>query len=219
MLYTAKIKEANIIHEKYWSLLPSISKKLDRNLNKHNPNLRVIYVAQNFLYAGGSLSNQIMKALSRGDILISIIALRTLFEMSVNVVYVFNHPSLGRNQPHIRRCCKEIIKLSNKKRNVNHTRINSRTFKERLKEVNMSYLYSHHYRIMSDWAHLMTHAIPIATKKGVAAKFGLGISANCLYSLHNIYDSVCAYCQYNLNPELQKLVVEYKESIEKGLST
>ena len=44
-------------------------------------------------------------------------------------------------------------------------------------------------------------------------KLGLDIAANSLFALHNIVDSVCFYCEFKLDPELEKLVREYKPEI------
>ena len=159
MNYEDKIKEASSIQEKYLSLGPSIISKIGRASNKYNPNHGVNANAKIFIYAGSKLAGQIIGAIKIGHLQLSVVGLRTLFEMSVNAVYVFNHPQIGQDKRHMRKVCKEIIRLSNKKRNVNHTRLDNKSFKQRLSMVNMGKLYNKNYRLMSVWAHLMTDCV------------------------------------------------------------
>jgi len=160
------------------------------------------------------MAGQIIGALKIGYLQLSVVGLRSLFELSVNSVYIFNHPDIGQNKRHMRKFCKEITRLSNKKRNVVHTRICNTSFKTRLDAIGMGRLYSRHYRIMSDWTHLMTRTLTLTTDQKFGQKFGIQIAGNCLFALHNMYDSICAYCKYELDPELEKSVIKFGSSIQ-----
>ncbi len=96
MKYDDKINEASLIQKKYLSLVPSIITKIGTSPNKYNPNHGITANAKHFVYAGSKLSGQILGALKIGYLQLSIVGLRTLFEMSVNAVYVFNHPKIGQ---------------------------------------------------------------------------------------------------------------------------
>ena len=209
MNYAEKIEEALVIQERYLSFFPQIVVKIGPFPSKYNPNLGVNASAKNFLYAGGKLAGQILKTTHTGYLQLAVVGLRTLFEMSVNAVYIFNHPKIGQKKRHMRKVCKEIIYLANKKRNVNHTRIDNKSFKQRLQEVGIGYLYNKNYRVMSDWAHLMSQTLYISTDQDKGQKFGVEIAKNCLYALHNIFDAISAYAKFELNPGLEKSVVSY----------
>ncbi len=208
-IYNQKIEEAITIQNQYLSLFPSIIKKIGTFSNKYNPNSGVNANAKNFLYAGGKLAGQILETTRIGYLQLSVVGLRTLFEMSVNAVYIFNNPKTGQSKRHMRKVCKEIIYLANKKRNVNHTRIDNKNFKQRLQEIEMGHLYNKNYRILSDWAHLMSQTLYISTDQTKGQKFGIEISRNCLYALHNIFDSIATFSKFELNQDLERLVVNY----------
>lgn len=214
--YDDTIDQAIRIQKEYWELGPLILGGIKRPMNKHNPDSLVNMMSINFVYSGGNLTGQILRSIKRGDLQLGIIGVRTLFEMSVNAVYIFNHPKIGQNNPHMRRVCRDIVRLasiSNRKASVNHARIdNNKAFKDRLTDVGMGRLYKTNYRIMSEWTHLMTKTIHFYKNPEIAQDFGLRTAAVSLYSLHNIYDSIAVYCKYDLNPKLQKFVEEFNSS-------
>jgi len=215
MRYDDAIDEAIVIHRKYWELGPLILGRMKRPMKKRSPDSLVNMMAINFLYSGGNLTGQILRSIQRGDLQLGIVGVRTLFEMSVNVGYVFNHPKIRQNKPHMRRVCRDIIRIasiSNRKASVNHARIDNKAFKDRLKDVGMEKLYKTNYRIMSEWTHLMTKTIHFYKNPEMAQNFGLRTAAVSLYSLHNIYDSIAVYCKYDLNLELGKSVEEFNSS-------
>src|SRR5258708_7643399 len=111
MDYDKKISEASVIQKKYLSLGPSICRKIGVSTNKYNPNSGINANAKNFIYAGGKLAGQVIGVLDRkiGYLQLSVVGLRSLFEMSVNAIYIFNHPKVGHKKQHMRRICKELI--------------------------------------------------------------------------------------------------------------
>ena len=66
------------------------------------------------IFAVGSelLIFQILKNLKQGFLLISLIALRVLFENYINVHYIFQHPKHLRDRDWARKLCKDYLKRS-----------------------------------------------------------------------------------------------------------
>lgn len=211
MDYPEKIREALAIQKHYLALVDPVITKIGRHQNKFHPNAAVNSQAKNFVFAGGKLAGQILEALERGHLQIAVVGARTLFEMSVNAVYIFNNPKRKNDIRHMRKICREIIRLANKKRNVNHARI-AGAFKERLREIGAGHLYHSDYRTMSDWTHLMSRTIFITADADKGKRFGFEVASNCLQALHNTFDAVCEYSKLPLNPALEKFVIDYCQS-------
>ncbi len=211
MDYDSRINQATTIYKTYWEAGPVILGGIKRPINKKSPDVLVNMTAINFLYSGGNLAGQILRSIQRGDLQLGIVGARTLFEMSVNTEYIFNHPK-GTSKPKQRKICREIVRLgsiSNKKTSVNHVRIDNKSFKDRLVDIGLEKLYKTNYRIMSEWAHLMTKPILFYKRPDIAQSFGLRTAAVSLFSMHNIYDSVAFYCKYVLDAQLQSSVEKY----------
>jgi len=215
MNYESKINRALAIQKSYLSIAPKVTNTIKSFSNKDDPDINIEFVTKSFILSGSKLAGQIMNSLEKGYLQIAIVGARTLFELSVNSVYIFNHPKEGQNKKRMKRICDELILLSNKTDNVSHTRFDNKTFKERLSEIKeFKDQYSGDYRIMSEFAHLMLKTIYISCDEGKGKIFSLQIASKCLQSLHNIFDSISAYCEYTLEPSLEKSVVDYTNLIE-----
>jgi len=207
-----KIEEAEGIQKGYSSLVQNIIRDIGMFPNKHNPNIGVSAISKTFIYSGIKLAEQIILSLRNGNLEIAIVGLRTLFEISINSVYIFNHPKLkvGKKKYHARNFCKEIIRLANKKKGVRHTCLKDTTFKQRLNDIGMGSLYNRDYKILSEWAHLMIRSSHYSNINDDKRKqLSKEVAGGCLVYLHNIFDSICAYHEIALNPDLGKLVAHY----------
>lgn len=208
MNWEEKIKKATQIQAEYSKLVSPIITKIGRNQSKFHPNSGVNLQAKNFVFSGCKLAGQILDSLRLGHIQIAVVGTRTLFEMSVNAVYIFKNPKRKNDIRHMRKVCRQIIRLANKKRKVNHSRIDG-TFKTRLEEIGMKHLYQGDYRIMSDWAHLMIRTIEISADPQKASKLAIETAAKTLDSLHNTFDSVASFYGFELPSTLEAEVVAY----------
>lgn len=211
MDYPEKIRQALAIQKKYLTWVDGIITKIGRHQNRFHPNSAVNAQAKNFVFAGAKLAGQILEALERGHLQLAVVGTRTLFEMSVNAVYIFNNPKKKNDLKHMRKICREIIRLANKKMKVNHTRI-AGAFKERLREIGQGHLYHSDYRIMSDWTHLMSRTIFITADADKGKRFGFEVASKCLQALHNTSDAICEYSKFPLDPDLEKSVIAYCQS-------
>lgn len=210
--YKEKISKAVTIKNQYLSIAPQIITKIGRSPNKHNPNHGLSAIQKNFIYSGGKLAGQIIASLDQGYIQLSMIGLRSLFEMSVNSVYIYANPTSPKNIREIRKICKEIIILSDKKRRPKHTLIDNKSLKQRLDDINMGYYYYKQYRIMSEWVHLSIKTSQLTVDQDYGKSLGVDIAANSLFSLHNIYDSVSSYNKMVIDADLERSVEEYRNS-------
>ena len=167
--------------------------------------------AKLFLHAAANLSIQILKALENGHLQLGVVGLRSLFEMSVNTAYIFNHPKFQRDKNRANKISTEYVDLIHSKDAVNHTVLDKKPFKSRAEEVGLGDVYNRNYRILSEWAHLQGKT-PYLYDQAYGEKFGLSVAENTLHALRNIFDSVCSFYNFNLDPDLEREVAGYGKS-------
>ena len=201
--YLNKITVAIGIYKKYFSIGSSVISHIGKSNQPEEA------CAKLFLHAGANLSGQILKALKIGHLQLAVVGLRSLFEMSVNSLYIFNHPKFQKNKTHVNKISLQYIDLIHTVEEVNHTRLNNKSFKLRAEEAGFGDVYKRNYRILSEWAHLQGQT-PYLYKPEYGEKFGITVAELTVHSLHNIFDPVCFYYDFKLDPELEKEVIAFK---------
>ncbi len=209
--YLEAIEKAQLIQQQYLQLIKPITNKVGTHQSKYHPDIRVKCQAKNLIYSTGKLAGQILSATKQGYLQLSVVGLRTLFELSVNSIYIFNHPKKKGDLKHMRKLCSEIFRLDNKRRRVNHSKLEG-SFKDRLQAIGMGALYHKHYRILSTWAHLMNRTVIIDTDPKQAYAMAIGVAIGTLQALHNTFDSVAAYAGYTIPEDLEITTKKYCDS-------
>ena len=194
--YANKISEAIRIAKKYFSLGSLIISHIGKSKEAEEA------CAKLFLHAGANLSIQLLRAVESGYLQLAIVGLRSLFEMSVNSKYIFNHPKFLKNKTHVNKVSILYIDLIHTKERVNHTRLNNKSFESRADESGLGDVYKRNYPMLSEWAHLMGRT-PYLYKPDYGERFGISVAENALHALHNIYDSVCFYYDFKLDHKLE----------------
>lgn len=204
-----KIEEAKTIHAQYTNIKNGLAIKTGTTKSHHHPNLGVIAVSRGFLFSGYSLAEQILEALRMNHWYIAIVAMRSLYEMSVNANYIFNHPLEKHNVQRIRRLCRDIRRLANKKRKPNHTKLDGKRLFERAEEVRMKHSHRSIYRILSEWSHLSSRVLQIANSPKDREVLKVETAHICLCSLHNILNAMCSYYDYKIDKTLEEKVIKF----------
>ena len=187
--YEQVLLEAVALNKRKNEIADQLIRQIGTPKNRNSPNHGITAVAKTFLLSGYKLSGQILDSVRLGHLLIAVLGVRPLFELTINSIYTFNHPKHTRNYKHMRRVCKDIIRITNRKRNVNHAFIDGKHLKERVQQIGLSSFYRNNYRGLSDWSHIMMRT-PYISRQVEGEKFGVGVVIQALCLSHDIIDSI-----------------------------
>ena len=189
-------------------------RKMVTPTSKFNPNHGAQAIAKTFLLAGAKLSGQIIDAARIGHLQIAIVGLRPLFELMVHSKYIYNHPKHRKDRRHMQRVAKDIIRLTNKKRPTNHSKVDGKRLHERIKELDLMHLYRSLYRALSEWSHLGIRT-PYLSDQTAGEKYGMNISSISLCLIHDVIDSICEGFGFEMDKQWDREVVQFRDAYQK----
>ncbi len=112
---------------------------------------------------------QIFQNLKQGFLLISLVALRVLFEIYINVHYIFQHPQHLRDRNWAIGLCEDYSKRSDDPK-ANKGKLGNTSLFCRAKETGRETYYHEVYSELSDYSHFMTTILKDLDQRFVKAQ-------------------------------------------------
>ncbi|WP_413854190.1 hypothetical protein [Candidatus Ruminimicrobium bovinum] len=180
------IKESKEIFKEHVKIIGLLLKKVS---NVRNEKLSTIAI-NTLLVTQESIALEIIENMLNGGIIISIIALRTLFENFVNIHYIFHHPEHIKDKKWAEDLCNDFIN-----RSYSNDYNKSKSLSDRAKEVYFKEFYDVIYTDLCTYSHSLMKTIDIGDKNLLR----LLREETSIYTIMFLQDSISAVLDF-FNP-------------------
>lgn len=131
--------------------------------NKNKDDVSIVGI--NVLLVGAeSISIEIIEGIRNGHIITPLLSLRTLFEIYINIHYIFYHPNHLSDMSWAAKVCEDYIKRSCSN-NIAKSKLNGLTLSKRAEEVERAKEYEIIYTELCNYNHALMQIVDCGDKK------------------------------------------------------
>ena len=171
--------------------------------NKRKDNVSVVGI--NVLMVGAeSISLEIIEGVSNGHIITPLLSLRTLFEIYINIHYIFYHPNHLSDMSWAAKVCEDYIKRSCSN-NIAKSKLNGLTLSKRAEEVERAKEYEIIYTELCNYNHALMQIVDCGDKKELkVTQIKLVIYA--ITFLQDCITALCCFFKENNHGKLMAVI-------------
>lgn len=202
--------------EKTKPLILNESANIEHILNelkkKKSLNSMPVFLACNFFsIASQILAYQIWWNLENGNLLISLIGLRTLFEDLINVRYIYYHPNHEDDLVWTEEICNDFLQRS-RDQEARKSKLGEVSLLTRAREVEFENLYFEVYSDLCNYSHFLANSVDVIDPLWFKGK----TIESAIYVLTCYHDLIAAISSF-LKCRFDDHIIEIKEHKKEGI--
>ena len=178
--------------------------------NKNKDDVSIVGI--NVLLVGAeSISIEIIEGIRNGHIITPLLSLRTLFEIYINIHYIFYHPNHLSDMSWAAKVCEDYIKRSCSN-NIAKSKLNGLTLSKRAEEVERAKEYEIIYTELCNYNHALMQIVDCGDKKELKVTqiklviYAITFLQDCITALFCFFkEKWPLYGAKSINPKIQSL--------------
>lgn len=194
-----------------------IGQLLENVGNKRKDNISVVGI--NILAVGAeSISLEIIEGVGNGHIITPLLSLRTLFEIYINIHYIFYHPKHLFDMSWAAKICEDYITRS-RSNNIAKNKLNSLTLSKRAQEVERAKEYEIIYTGLCNYNHALMQIVDCGDRKELKVT-QIKLIIYAITFLQDCLTALCCFFKENNHDKLMTIIdkiqkfKEFSSSIE-----
>ncbi len=203
------IKEGRDLSVELFRFGISLAKKIPKDNDKGENESSRRAVLKGFLISGCQLSGQIIDAVSRRNLILSLIGLRSLLEFDINANYIFDNPKHKNESKWVYGLCKDIFDRANDLKMLK-SKLGNTSLRQRASAIGRADLYDNNYSVLCDYSHLIIRP-PFLNKQEIHEKLSPAIISQALCHLLDIIDAVIVSNNFIWDQDLRNRVIVFRD--------